>query len=245
MEKRSVTLWFATLSLLASSLMAGPVAAASNDAYAEELTTLFRSARGVISKNQAHINNPDIGDKGLSGEVVVEKAKANYQSATGAPLDMNTNAEAKTAMLDAIVAVMGNAQELINEQGKAFKGFLPAIFARKVATSFNSNMSGKMRIKLTAPKNYVRNRGNRPDKWENAIIESRFRAADYPTGQPFSETASYKGKPAYRFILPEYYKESCLACHGEPKGATDITGGKMEGGKLNELGGAISLIIFD
>ena len=53
-----------------------------------------------------------------------------------------------------------------------------------------------------------------------------------------------KGQPAFRLILPEYYKESCLACHGEPKGERDITGGKKEGGVLGELGGAISVTIF-
>jgi len=245
MRTHSSTHWLITLALLAGSLLTGPVTAASNDDQAEELTTLYRSARGVISKNQAHINNADIGDKGLGGTVVVEKAKVNFESATGAALDMSTNTEAKQAMLDAIVSTMDNAQDLINEQGKGFKGFLPAIFARQVATNFNQSMKGKMKIKLTAPKEYVRNRGNRPDKWESIVIETKFKAADYPKGQPFSETAAYKGKSAYRFILPEYYKESCLACHGGPKGATDITGGKKEGGKLNELGGAISLTIFN
>ncbi len=45
-------------------------------------------------------------------------------------------------------------------------------------------------------------------------------------------------------MVPEYYKQSCLACHGEPKGKRDITGGRKEGGKLGELGGAISVVIF-
>ena len=63
-------------------------------------------------------------------------------------------------------------------------------------------------------------------------------------GKAFSEQASVDGKGAFRFILPEYYGESCLSCHGTPKGERDITGGKKEGGVLGELGGAISLIIF-
>ena len=118
-------------------------------------------------------------------------------------------------MLTAITDVMNEAQALINEQGKGFKGFLPAIFARLVATNFNTNMEGKMIIKLTAPKKYVRNRKNRPDKWEDSIIQTKFMAADYTKGQPFAENDTHKGKPAYRYILPEYYKESCLGCHGE------------------------------
>jgi len=39
--------------------------ASSQEEVAQELTTYYRAARGVISKNQAKINNADLGDKGL------------------------------------------------------------------------------------------------------------------------------------------------------------------------------------
>ncbi len=121
---------------------------------------------------------------------------------------------------------------------------LPAIFARQVAESFSQKMKGKMFIKLTAPKNYVRNRSNRPDSWEHKAIESKFKSSGWEKGKTFSEVANHKGRKGFRFILLEYYGQSCLACHGEPKGARDITGGKKEGGKLGELGGATSLVIY-
>ncbi len=221
------------------------VMADEKEVLSKELSTLFRSARKVISVNQKHINDPAIGDKGLSAEAVIEKAKANYKTATGADLNLATNTQAKQGMLNAVKDVMDEAQELINEKGAGFKGFLPAIFARKVATKFTSNMDGKMKIKLTAPKKYVRNRANRPDKWEHKTIESKFKSPSYEKGQPFFENTTVKGKPAYRYILPEYYSKSCLGCHGMPKGDIDITGGKKEGGVLGELGGAISLSIFE
>ena len=212
-----------------------------------ELTTLFRSARGVISKNQKHINNPDIGDKGLSSEKVVAAARQNYENATGKALvlpDVSTpTGEAVHAMLAAISEVMAEAQPLINEQGKGFKGFLPAIFARLVAAKFSNKMEGKISIKLTAPKSYVRNRKNRPDKWESGIIEDQFKSDGYEKGKAFWENTSRRGQDVYRYILPEYYAKSCLGCHGMPKGERDITGGKKEGGQLGELGGAISLVI--
>ncbi len=44
-------------------------------------------------------------------------------------------------------------------------------------------------------------------------------------------------------MVPLFYKEHCLACHGEPKGARDKTGHPNEGGKLGEIGGAISVRI--
>lgn len=147
-------------------------------------------------------------------------------------------------MLDAIRSVMNASQTLINEPGKGFKGFLPAVFARRVATEFSTAMNGKMVIRLTAPKEIVRNRGNRPDDWESAQIDGSFRLASWERGKSIAELAPYRGQLAYRLILPEYYNQSCLACHGEPKGEIDITGGKKEGLKDGDLGGAVSFVIF-
>ena len=44
--------------------------------------------------------------------------------------------------------------------------------------------------------------------------------------------------------MPEYYTAGCLSCHGEPKGEMDITGYPKEGGKLDDLGGVISVTLF-
>ena len=211
----------------------------SNEEIALSLSTLLRSARAVVSNKQKHINNPDIGDKGLSADVVVGIAKENYKKATGTDIDSidpeSLHGQLVAAELQAVREVMDDAQSTINEQGVGLKGFLPAIFARLVTQKFGAAVGDQATIKLTAPKNYVRNRANRPDKWENKVIETMFRSTDHPSGQHFAEVTDVKGKEAYRLILPEYYKESCLACHGGPKGERDITGGKKEGGTLGEL----------
>lgn len=244
---RNKSVLAATLLLAVSLLPAGAAIADDNELVSQDIATMFRAARAVISKNQGHINDPSVGDKNLSGDVVIAATKANYATATGRAFNQaeagSLQGQAQTAMFDAIAKVMSDAQPLINEQGTGFKGFLPAIFARQLATQFTKSMSGAISIKLTAPKSYVRNRQNRPDGWESTVIEDHFKAAGYETGRPYFANADYKGKPAFRFILPEYYGESCLACHGEPKGDLDITGAKKEGGRLGELGGAISVVI--
>lgn len=215
------------------------------EAISHEITTLYRSSRKVISDNQALINDASKGDKGLGAEQVIAKTKENYQLSTGKALDLaDENANAKQAIMDSVKEVMSEAQDLINQPGVGFKGFLPAVFARQVAEKFNVRMSGKMDIKLTAPKAYVRNRANRPDAWESNIIESQFKQAGYVKGKPMFEASDVNGKPAFRYILPEYYGESCLGCHGTPKGELDISGGKKEGAVLDELGGAVSLTIY-
>ncbi len=209
-----------------------------------ELTTLYRAARKVISKNQALINEQRSGKK-LTADFVIKTTLTNFKAATGKDLDMgNDPMGGKKAMLAAVRSVMDEAQDLINDADVGFKGFLPAIFARQVGTAFGKNTGGKVTIKLTAPKKYVRNRANRPDKWEKSVISGKFSKADYEKGKPFYEDSAVKGKAAFRYILPEYYSESCLGCHGTPKGSLDITGGKKEGGVLGEPGGAISLTIY-
>ncbi len=232
-------LLFLTVSLTSSISFAGPQADSG-----KELTTLYRSARKVISKNQGLINEKRSGKK-LTADYVIKTTLMNFKDATGHELDMgNDPLGGKKAMLAAVRSVMDEAQDLINDADVGFKGFLPAIFARQVGTAFGKNTGGKITIKLTAPKKYVRNRANRPDKWEKSVISGKFAKAEYEKGKPFYEDSSVKGKAAFRYILPEYYSESCLSCHGGPKGSLDITGGKKEGGVLGELGGAISLTIY-
>ena len=246
LKKTTIFKFFLLAMVVATNVIPGNhniVYASSNLMIAEEITTLFGSARAVISKNQSLINDASKGDKGLSGHIVVAGAKANFKNTTGRDLNL-TSIEVK-AMLRAIRDSMDQAQPVINEKGRGFKGFLPAIFARQVADGFNSVMKGKMKIKLTTYAERLRNRANRPDDWENNVMRNRFMRASYERGRPFVENAAYKGKAAYRYILPEYYQESCLSCHGGPKGDRDITGGRKEGGQLGELGGAVSFTIIN
>jgi uncharacterized protein DUF3365 len=76
------------------------------------------------------------------------------------------------------------------------------------------------------------------------VIATKLLDPDWPKGKPFSATVSINGRPAYRFAVPEYYRQSCLACHGTPKGEPDITGYPKEGRKLGDLGGVISIILL-
>jgi hypothetical protein len=218
-------------------------------AIGKEITTLYRSARTVIAQKQKLINDALKGNKGLDADTVIRLTKAQFKKARGSGLikiDKSTiRGKIQEAMLEAIKSVMIDAQSLINKKDQGFKGFLPAIFAGQVANKFNLLIEGTAYIKLTAPKRYIRNRSNRPDMWEHKILENQFMDQSYEKNKVFVSNALHKGKPAFRLILPEYYKQSCLDCHGTPKGAKDITGWRKEGGKLGELGGAISFVIYD
>ena len=66
--------------------LAAAAAAASEDedaVIARSLAEMLRDARTVISNNQDLINNPELGDKHLTGKVVLDQAVQSYQKATG------------------------------------------------------------------------------------------------------------------------------------------------------------------
>ena len=246
----AVLLWMLTFG---SGICAAALTEAEKEDIGRSVTTLFRATRAVISQNQKKINNPNKGDKELTGDVVIKKAQENYKKLSGTESEstISENPGYKQIKRDVIDSfkkatseVMTNAQPLINKRGLGFKRFLPAIFARHVADSFNRIMKGGAFIKLTAPRNFIRNRTNRPDSWENNVIEKHFKKSNYLKDKPHTEETAHKGKPGFRFIIPEYYSKSCLKCHGEPKGSIDIAGGKKEGGKLGELAGAVSFVLY-
>jgi hypothetical protein len=225
---------------------AAPIA--DDMAIAQSLAEMLRDARTIISDKQDLINNQQLGDKHLTGGVVLEQAVAKYKKDTGVDprkLDpASREGRLLRAMMAAILEVVDDNQPTINEKGTGFKGFIPAVFARLVAESFDYLAKGEAEVKVTAPLELVRNRKARPDPWETQVIEKRLLDPAWPTGQPFSAEVESNGRPAFRLAVPEYYVESCLACHGSPKGEMDITGYPKEGGKLNDLGAVISIALY-
>lgn len=215
---------------------------------AKNLAEMLRAARQVISSNQARINDPNLGDKGLTGQVVLQQAVEIFKKTTGtdpASIDSKSRfGKLMQAQMDAIVETTDANQATINAKGVGFKAFIPAVFARLVNESFESHARNEAQIKVTAPEQLVRNRKSRPDEWESEVIRSKLLREDWPRGQAYAADVDTKGRTAYRMMMPEYYASSCLSCHGSPKGETDITGYPKEGGKEGDLGAVISVTLF-
>ena len=248
-QSRGVALAFG-LAMLAAALSLSNLSAEeqSDQIVAARLAEFLRSARTVISQYQDVINDPTKGDKGLTGEKVLAEATVIYEKQMGenpAAVDpASMEGKLLHAESEAIKDIMADNQGTINKPNVGFKGFIPAIFARLVSEKFQERAAGQALMKVTAPEDLVRNRKARPDDWEKAVLTDKFAKPDWPKGQAFSEAASVGGRPAFRLIVPEYYKTSCLSCHGVPKGEMDITGYPKEGGKEGDLGAAISVTLF-
>lgn len=214
-------------------------------AIAGNLALLLQSARSVISRHQDDINDPSGEDKGLTGAVVLDEALTRFREAGGsdpAAIDPSTyEGRLMKALMDSVVEVMDDNQTTINAEGIGFKGFIPATFARLVTEAFGRRAGEDASLKVTAPPELVRNRQSRPDDWEAAAIRDYLRAADWPKSQVYAGSDASAPGASVRIMVPEYYTESCLSCHGEPKGEMDITGYPKEGGKIGELGGVISI----
>jgi cytochrome c553 len=236
--------------IVAVGLSVAPLYAGPDDdaAIAKSLADMLRAARQVISSNQTRINDPNLGDKGLSGQVVLQQAVEIYKKTTGtdpASIDPASRlGRLLHAQMDAIVEATDANQATINAKGVGFKAFIPAVFARLANEAFESHAKDEAQIKVTAPEQLVRNRKSRPDEWEGDVIRSKLLQADWPRGQAYAVDAAAKGRSAYRMMMPEYYATSCLSCHGSPKGETDITGYPKEGGKEGDLGAVISVTLF-
>ena len=246
--RRFVYYCFCVLLTIARTTVAAGPPADEDAMIAQSLAEMLRDARTVVSNNQDLINNPDLGDKHLTGQVVLDQSVKRYQEATGTdPTKIDPNSRQGRllrAMMAAIVASTDENQTTINEKGIGFKGFIPAVFGRLVGEHFNQMAKEDATLKVTAPPELVRNRKALPDAWEAGIIKTRLLDPKWPKGQAYSAVVDSDGHRAFRVMVPEYYPASCLTCHGSPKGEMDITGYPKEGDKLGDLGGVISIGLF-
>lgn len=214
------------------------------------LATMLQSARSVISRHQDLINDPERGDKGLTGDLVLAEAIEDYKQETSRdPMALDPGSRhgrLLRAEMAAIKEVMDESQGLINQKGLAFKGFIPAIFGRLITERLQDKAATELRIKVTAPPELVRNRKSRPDPWEREIIETKFLSPSWTRGDIYyeAEKAGENERDAFRVLVPEYYSASCLTCHGGTKGEIDITGYPKEGASEGDLGGVVSITLF-
>lgn len=242
MVKHHLRLRILTASILGSVLLCGAQAQAAGEVEtAEFLIKLLQVGRGVISEHQALINDASKANKGFTGDFVAGQIMERFRKQTRIDLS-RPNGMPQAGLLLALVEsekeVVDESQPVINKAGVGFKGFLPAVFARKSGERFYRKTG--IRLKLTSAD--YRYPGNKPDDFESEVLRI-FADSRHPKGQSYSKATMIDGKPVLRMMDPEYAATSCLNCHGSPKGERDITGMKKEGWKEGELAGAISIMI--
>ncbi|SLM49695.1 conserved exported protein of unknown function [Nitrospira japonica] len=225
----------------AVTLFGGSAWAANESEIAEHLIELVKIGRGVVSEQMANINDASKADKGFTGDYMGAQVIDRFKKRTKIDLripNVVPQANLYLALVEAEKEVINEAQPIINKQGIAFKGFIPAVFARRTGEQFYKK-SG-VRMKLTGID--YRNPSNRPDDFESEVLRM-FSDPRHPKGQTYVRNTMVDGRPVLRMMDPEYAGVTCLNCHGAPKGERDVSGHKKEGWKEGELAGAISVVL--
>lgn len=234
---------FFSLALLLHCPQTGHAQTSQNEIEqaAELLGTLLNAGRVVVEQNQLLINDPRRGDKGFTPHVFEQSVLNEFAHQTNIdlnapPVSLPTSTkDLLTLLLVASKEVVADAQFVINQRGIGYKNFIPATFGSQAARKFSKR--SKVIIKQTALN--ARGLRNMPDPYEEAVLK---RVASQPTSTS-SIVEWVDGGRLLRTMLPIYYSEDCLACHGNPKGILDISGYPREGAQVGDLAGAISIQI--
>lgn len=152
--------------------------------------------------------------------------------------EMKEKAEVIAQQLIATRSFIALKQDLINanyDGGYEFKHLNPAAVGKGIGEIFNGYSGYK--FKQTRP--IVRDPYNAPDNFEIEAMKQL--AAD----KNLKELWGYDeidGNRVFRYLVPLYYDESCLSCHGKPVGLNDISGYAKEGFSAGEFAGSISVV---
>lgn len=219
-------------------------ARAENEAgveIAKHLIDLVKIGRAIVSEQMANINDPSKADKGFTGDYMAGQIVERFRKIASLDLripNVVPQANLYLALIQTEKEVVDEAQPVINRAGIAFKGFIPAVFSRRVGDQFYKNTG--IRMKLTAID--YRNANTKPDDFEAEVLRM-FSDPRHPKGQSYVRNTMVDGRPVLRMMDPEYAGPTCLACHGAPKGERNVTGEKMEGWKEGAYAGAISIVL--
>jgi len=246
--------WLAAMMGILATLAIGALAPSTGwavgRAEAEEtsrlLAKLLKAGRLVIEQNQLLIDDQHKGDKGFTPEVFEQQLVREFRDETGIDLSklQSTSAsitippmakELLPALVIASKEVVRDAQVVINQRGIGYKNFIPATYGSQAAARF----SKETRVRLKQTTLQPRNPKNEPDEYEASVLKW---LSGRPRAEAYVSELTDHGQ-TLRVVMPIYYVEACLTCHGEPKGDLDISGYPKEGHKEGDLAGAITVTL--
>jgi len=232
-----------TAVFMAAIAFCGMARAGGNEEKTAKLIVDYMvKARGVIAYNQKLINDSGKGNKGFTAQVYESQLADDFKKMSSIDVRSLNAADpvekALAALHESAKETVTDAQSQINEPGKAFKGFSPAIFGKRVGDRFYKKTG------ITMKQTSIKNRAvyNKPDQFEKDALE-KFESKQLAGGKGHSQVANVNGKKAVRYVYPLYISQLCLSCHGDPAGELDVAGRKKEGYKIGDLRGAISVIV--
>jgi hypothetical protein len=216
------------------------------ETVARLLAVLFDAGRVVVDRNEGLIDDPHKGPKGFTPEVFEQQIKDEFQRRTGIDLSHLRAAhvpplakELLPMFLQASKDVVADAQLVINQRGIGYKNFIPATFGSRTAARFST----RSHVQLKQTTLHPRNPKNTPDAYETEVLKRWSDARGTSDETPTTQIETTQEGTLLRVLTPMMYQPHCLACHGEPAGALDVSGFPKEGARAGDLAGAITITI--
>lgn len=210
-----------------------------SEAEAQSTASMIAKAlavgRLVVFAQMKKLLDPDLGDKGFTGEVFLRQWRAALEG------DLLEATPQQEQILEKLFWAgkqsIDNNQDRLNIKGIKWKHYLPAKWAREAGLMFNSRTG----IVTKQPSINYRHPSNVPDEAEIAAITKFVGARD--KARAFGEFAMMGKQKVYRYFDPIYLIPPCLSCHGKPKGELDMLGYEKDGFNAGDIIGAISVSV--
>lgn len=203
---------------------------------AEKLARTVIAGRMIIFAYSGKLTDPELGDKGFSGEVFEKQWRAAVDAEM---LDATPNQKRIIEKLFwAGRQVIDNNQDRLNVKGIAWKNFLPAKWEREMGQVFTA----KTGIVIKQPGRAYRSPVNVPDDTERAALVHYVKAG-HGENAPIRKTEKWGKQEVYRHMEPIRLMPPCLPCHGKPKGELDIVNFEKDGLEAGDLIGLMSVTL--
>lgn len=218
------------------SLFIEEVPRAEAKTTAEKLAKAVIAARAIIFAHSRKFVDPELGDKGFSGEYFERQWRAAFE---GELLDATPSQRRIFEKLFwAGRQVIENNQDRLNLKGVAWKNFLPAKWEREMGQVF----AARTGIIIKQPGRAYRSPVNVPDDTERLALEHYIRAGQGESA-PLTSFATWGKQDIYRHMEPIRLIAPCLSCHGKPRGELDQVGFEKDGLEAGDVIGLMSVSI--
>lgn len=141
-----------------------------------------------------------------------------------------------TAVWDFMAANQDHFEASSFSETGSYQGLHCAVAGRSIAQLFTNESGYVTRFVNFNPRNIE----DTPDEFETEALNAFY---NDPSLTEYYAITEYDGEQVFRYLAPMTVQSSCLDCHGEPAGELDITGHVKEGWVIDDVGGAISIII--
>lgn len=203
---------------------------------AEKLAKAVIAGRMIIFSYGKKLTDPEIGDKGFTGEFFEKQWRESLRA------DLFDLGDGQKRIFEKLFwagrQVIDNNQDRLNVKGIAWKHFLPAKWEREMGQVFTARTG----IIIRQPGRAYRSPVNVPDGAELEALKAYIKSTA-SNDAPTMMFAAMGKQAVYRHFEPIRLLDACLPCHGKPKDTPDMLGFAKDGLEAGDVIGLMSVTI--